>query len=252
MVAPSKRPLIVLVAIRNESTSARPDAAPADGADDLVDVHRLERATALADPHARLRADVLRRARPSRCWSQPRSASIDMGFSSRSCGCRPRRGEKPAKRARRRSASRAPEPTFSPRGRWRHRGVKGSRRAPLHLHEESRVPVGPPPPARLPGRTGDGFLPASDAGRSSGLRARSGEPESLGPTASQPEGPVLVVGFVLAYRCGAASDSHRVPFEPGQSPQHQHETQYIVVYGCDQLNTVGRRPNTHRIWVFHR
>jgi len=38
---------------------------------------------------------------------------------------------------------------------------------------------------------------------------------------------VRVVEFVLAYRCGAASDSHRVPFEPGRSPQHQHETDYI-------------------------
>ena len=45
-----------------------------------------------------------------------------------------------------------------------------------------------------------------------GLASSPASAVFLLPTASQPEGPVQMVGVVLAYRCGAAPDSHRVPF----------------------------------------
>ena len=112
------------------------------------------------------------------------------------------------------------------------------------------------PDHRLP--RGFRVEPATDFSRRrmlAGLRApraRPGRPGVPRPHRFPARRPVLVVRFVLAYRCGAASDSHRVPFEPGRLPQHQHERQHIVVYGCDQLNTVGELRDTHRIWVGSR
>ena len=136
------------------STSVRPDAAAADGADDLVDVDRLGRAVALCDPHGRLRIALVsgglrsscRRARARRCcpWSR-----LDRGLAQH----------------RFFSSSRPPGVKDAARN-------DGENRETAQTTQTGWRQLGPyPPPARLPGRTAAGFLPASDAGRSSGLRA---------------------------------------------------------------------------------
>ena len=214
----------------------QPDAAAADRPDDLVDVHRLERAAALAHPHGRLRAvfttvlppNIASRSASS-TWASPRGSAVAVRGEERSrpiaragaCLASPRTDLQPPR------AVKAPRGGSEPAG------------APLIC---MRSP-GCQPDHRLP--RGSRVEPATDFSRRrmlAGLRAsraRPGHPGVPKPHRFPARRPVLVVGFVLAYRCGAASDFHRVPFEPGQSPQHQHERQYIVVYGADQLNTVG-------------
>ena len=43
------------------------------------------------------------------------------------------------------------------------------------------------------------------------------------------------MGFVLAYRCGAAPDFHRVPYGL-EDPRHQHDPQDMVVESAKSNN----------------
>lgn len=56
-----------------------------------------------------------------------------------------------------------------------------------------------------------GFSPKAGCRQVFGLASDSANAACLLPTASRHVSPVLLVGVVLAYRCGAAPDSHRVP-----------------------------------------
>lgn len=59
------------------------------------------------------------------------------------------------------------------------------------------------------------MCPVVGAGRYSDSRACPANRKILLPAASQPvEGPVHLTGVVLDYRCGAAPDSHRIPYWP--------------------------------------
>ena len=125
---------------------------------------------------------------------------------------------------------------FSPAGGESTAGWVGARQAFGHLDE-----------SQLDHRLPRGFRvePSTDFSRRrmlAGLRAtraRPGDPGFLSPTASQPEASAVVGPFRLPLR--AASDFHRVPFQP-RLPQHQHETQYNLVYGDDRINMRGRLP----------
>ncbi len=74
------------------------------------------------------------------------------------------------------------------------------------------------------------MAPAVGCGQVFGLASLSALAGFLLSVASQfPKVPVHVTEVVLAYRCGAAPDSHRVPSRAGQMPSHQHEAQHIGV-----------------------
>src|SRR6188768_1049205 len=87
-----------------------------------------------------------------------------------------------------------------------------------------------------------------------GLASRpASPPDSYCPPLPGPEGPVRVVKVVLAYRCGAAPDFHRVPFcsenpstSTGCNVLHRIVTsqQYIVVRWS---NTTGNSGSEHRL-----
>jgi len=134
------------------------------------------------------------------------------------CGCRPReKRSRPSARAgavppSRRTDLQPPRAVKAPRGGSAPAG------APFFNMKSLRVPVGPPPPARLPGRTGDGFLPAPDAGRSSGLRARPGHPGFLGPTASQPGGQCASWGSFSLTAAGQPRILTEFPLSRGGRP----------------------------------
>ncbi len=100
-------------------------------------------------------------------------------------------------------------PTSRPRGRPE--GDAGAVRYPGRGRGRAAPARTSPPPSRLPGRTGAGCLPPPGAGRSSGSRAL--RPGRLPTVHRFPAlvGPVLGVEVVLAYRCGAAPEFHRVP-----------------------------------------
>jgi hypothetical protein len=68
------------------------------------------------------------------------------------------------------------------------------------------------PPARFPGRTGSGCLSRAGCWQVFGLASTSAFAVLLLSTASQLKRASACRGFVLAYRCGAVPDSHRVPF----------------------------------------
>src|SRR6188768_4426586 len=63
-----------------------------------------------------------------------------------------------------------------------------------------------------------GEAPVSCVGRSSGFASAPGYPAPTVHRFPRPEGPVRSVEVVLAYRCGAAPESHRVPFSLDRGP----------------------------------
>jgi hypothetical protein len=68
------------------------------------------------------------------------------------------------------------------------------------------------PPSRLPGRTGFGCLSVTGCWQVFGLASASAIAGFLSPQLPGRKGQCFFCGVVLAYRCGAAPDSHRVPF----------------------------------------
>ena len=86
--------------------------------------------------------------------------------------------------------------------------------------------------------------PVPDAGRSSGLRALRLSPRSYYPLLPSSKRASACRGFVLAYRCGAVPDSHRVPF---YSLGKLREPAWTAVYcGLRYLSTAMSRVECSR------
>lgn len=84
--------------------------------------------------------------------------------------------------------------------------------------------------------------PSPGAGRSSGSRALRLTPDSYSPPLPGRKGQ-CDCGVVLAYRCGAAPDSHRVPFCSLMKSANQHGPESIVGQDRCQARAPGRSVN---------
>src|SRR6185437_7724058 len=185
-----------------------PQAAAVDRADDLVDVHRLRRAVPLAHPHRGLGIGLLpvparRRPVALRRFCQHRS------LPSRPLG---RQGRRAKGRENRKAETR------------------------------KRALLWPDLPAsREASRSNRRRMsPGAGCWQVFGLASRPvSPPGSYCPPLPSPEAPVLVVEVVLAYRCGAAPDFHRVPFSPGERPRAPaQEATYCTVLSSSTIYCV--------------
>ena len=213
VVAPSKRPLIVLVAIRSESTSERPTQQRPTARTILSTSTARTRRCACGPACVGLRASRSTLAAHDLDRRRHRHglllAVVTVGPRREQSRSSARLGAVPSEPSNRPSAPAGGESTA---------GWVGSRGAPPHLYEESWAPAGPPPPARLSGRTGDGFLPASDAGRSSGFASASRSPGVPGPTASQPGGQCSSWGSFSLTAAGQPRILTEFPLSQGNRP----------------------------------
>jgi hypothetical protein len=225
VVAPFVQPADRLGRHAQRVDVGQPDAAPAHGAHDLVDIDGLGRAVALPYPHRRLRVRLIRGGaghgmlggggRPGLSGDRVAHASLlarrqTVQTDPREAEGRPMRGE-------------APDSRSPPRATRRTKGGEAGHHRPH----------GRPEPASLEAfrstRRVDSIAPS--AGRSSGSRARRPGRLSTVHRFPAPMGPVRQVEVVLADRYGAAPDSHRVPLNPGPCPEHSgHKIRRLLVY----------------------
>jgi hypothetical protein len=135
--------------------------------------------------------------------------------------------------------AKSPGPTYRSRERNEDAGQTGG-------IERTQLRAGWVPPASLEasGQNRLRISPAIGRWQVFGLASAPAGPASYCPPLPGLEWPVQVVELVLAYRCGAAPDSNRVPYWPGHTPEHQHGAEHIATLG--RLSTAMARASDQK------